>query len=169
MIVGFTGTQSGMTEFQREELKMHLMRLSPHEITHGDCIGSDFEAHNIARDLNIRWVTIFPPMKETKQAYCGNLTKDKHPVWEWIKLGDQWIRWAPRFEYLERNKLIAAHCDFLIACPKEYRHTMRSGTWATIRAGWHKQKLIQRLGIENTQFNQSAKNFNVLIIPPVQR
>jgi hypothetical protein len=52
--------------------------------------------------------------------------------------------------YLERNKRIVDNVTLLIATPKEFHHTLRSGTWSTIRYAW-------------------KKKIDVVIIPPIER
>ena len=46
MIVGFTGTQRGMTETQRSVVHALLACLPVVTFHHGDCIGADAEAEN---------------------------------------------------------------------------------------------------------------------------
>jgi hypothetical protein len=116
MIVGFTGTASGMTEHQQAELYGTLC-IHPHLRTgfrHGDCVGADAEAHAIALELG--WpVVIHPPANPKRRAYCdGGVVKGPRP-------------------YLVRNHDIVDACDFLIAAPRQRKEVLRSGTWATVR------------------------------------
>lgn len=120
MKIGFTGTRQGMTPQQRTSLSFVLRayvqtngsnRLPFH---HGDCIGADSEAHNIARDLGC-YIIIHPPTKSSNRAYRG---------------GDFVHATLP---YMDRNRAIVAECDVIIGCPKEYDTVRRSGTWATMR------------------------------------
>jgi len=153
MIFGFTGTQRGMTQFQKTELLLRLTDCS--EFTHGDCIGADEQANYIAFELGIRIFTIFPPTDTRKRAYCFNPEKDlmnDNAQWREINWNGKIVRvrWMPKDAYLERNKKIVDHCYKMIATPKEYEHTLRSGTWATIRYAWK----IKR---------------DLIIIPPVNR
>lgn len=151
MRIGFTGTQRGMTLFQSEELKKRLEGCS--EFVFGDCIGSDYEAANIALDHNIKIFTIYPQNTNTKKrAWFCNFEKDiirENGEWLFFPSGTR-IRWMPATEPLKRNKLIVDNCEKLIATPKEFEHSIRSGTWSTIRYAWK----IKR---------------EVLIIPPVIR
>jgi hypothetical protein len=121
MIVGFTGTQRGMTLEQRITLRKILSKIfytntgfGLPQFRHGDCIGADSEAHDIARDLGY-WIAVHPPTKSNKRAHKkGNLicaTKD----------------------YLDRNKDIVSVSNVLIAIPGEVQEMIRSGTWSTIR------------------------------------
>jgi len=150
MRVGFCGSQRGMTPFQSEELKKRLEGCT--EFIFGDCIGSDWEAANIAI-FNVQIFTIYPQNINTKKrAFFYNKEKDiKRENGEWLLYPSGLrIRWMPAGKPLERNKLIVDNCDKLIATPKEFEHTLRSGTWNTIRYAWKTKK-------------------EVLIIPPVIR
>ena len=113
--VGFTGTQEGMTEEQKATLYTLLSNLEQFdEFHHGDCVGSDAQAHEIAMELCMRRV-IHPPIDPKKRAFCK---------------GDVIL---PEKEYIERNHDIVDTTQWLIATPKEHHRVRRSGTWATVR------------------------------------
>lgn len=117
MKVGFTGTQTGLSDPQIGLIVEVLAALE--ELTkmhHGDCIGADAQFYTIVRTLRPD-VTIIGhlPEDESKRAYCDND-----------------VDLTPR-PYLERNKKIVEEADVMIACPKEQQEILRSGTWATIR------------------------------------
>ena len=115
MKLGFTGTHLGMTENQKDQVRIIFEDLKPEEFHHGDCIGADAEAHKIALSLNIP-VVIHPPSNPAKRAFCG---------------GSRAI--LPPDEYLSRNKSIVRSTEVLIATPFGYHEEQRSGTWSTIR------------------------------------
>ena len=123
MKVGFTGTQHGMSPRQHRKLAAILRGLDVSEFHHGDCIGSDAEAHVIAQSLGIR-VVVHPPEIDAKRAFVvlSRGTAQRH--------ADD-IR-VPR-PYLKRNHDIVSACKLLIAAPKRLSEQRRSGTWATIR------------------------------------
>ena len=66
MKIGFTGTRHGMTEAQRGSLRSLLGDAG--EFHHGDCIGADAQAHDIARDLGLE-VVVHPPKVDTMRAW----------------------------------------------------------------------------------------------------
>ena len=145
MKLGFTGTQSGMTQFQKDELRklIHLLKVS--ELCHGDCIGADKQANQIALEEGVSVFTIFTPSEGKKRAFCFNENKhlnNDNGQWE----AHDWenkkilVRWMPKDSYLNRNRHIVDNVERLIATPKEYEHTLRSGTWATIRYAWKTKK-----------------------------
>lgn len=153
MILGFTGSQSGMTSFQRETFASILSIHKVTELHHGDCIGSDEQAHKIAYDEGITIFSIHPPSNHNKRAFCFDdqqLTKFNHILTEYKEYDDARVRWYPVKSYLERNKEIVDAVEIMVATPKEYQHTLRSGTWQTIRYGWQVKK-------------------HIIIIPPVER
>jgi len=83
---------------------------------HGDCIGSDEEAHNIAAEvLGVDKIFIHPPKDNKKQAFC----ESPHIL--------------PPLDYLIRNINIVRAADILIAAPKTETEELRSGTWSTVR------------------------------------
>ena len=113
MRAGFTGSRRGMTGKQKQVVKDLLGGAS--EFHHGDCVGSDEQAHDIARNIGLS-VVIHPPSDDSLRAWCD---------------GDVILQ--PK-NYLERNKNIVNSTDFLIATPSEESgEQLRSGTWATIR------------------------------------
>jgi len=124
MIVGFTGTQKGMTEGQSKSIENWLRHHNPSEVHHGDCIGADSQFHQIAKNQGIE-ICIHPPDDPRKRAFS---------------IGGQM---RPERPYLLRNHHIVESCDVLIATPKENEEIIRSGTWATIRhARKEKKKVI---------------------------
>jgi hypothetical protein len=116
MSIGFTGTQIGLTNSQRRNLKRALVALleKHNDLHHGDCIGADKEAHDIARALSYR-IILHPPTISSKRAFCD------------------WDVQRDPLSYLKRNTEIVKESDILIACPKEREEQLRSGTWSTVR------------------------------------
>lgn len=126
MKVGFTGTQEGMTGWQERRLREAIIHINPTEFHHGDCIGSDYWAHTLIRELRGEGtiacrIVIHPPMKSDKRAYCEIAA---------FRFGDK-IE-VPK-DYLVRNSDIVHDTDILIATPKGMVEETRSGTWSTIR------------------------------------
>lgn len=126
MKVGFTGTQIGMSERQKVALRAELAKAT--EFHHGDCVGADAEADQIARELGTK-IHIHPPINPSKRAFC-------------YRLGD--VIW-PEDEYLARNHDIVNATRELIAAPKSDREELRSGTWATIRYASRMGKVVRIL------------------------
>jgi hypothetical protein len=120
--VGFTGTQETLNKFQLKSLKRLLSWCGNHVLHHGDCIGADASAHDIADQIGMR-VVIHPPINPTKRAF---------------KTAMQVLECKP---YIERNHDIVGMTDWLIACPKGGEE-QRSGTWATVRYARKQNKLI---------------------------
>lgn len=150
MKMSFTGTQKGMTKFQKEELKKHLSGCS--ELCNGACIGADEEAIAIALESGVRIFHLWPSYIVQKQAAVvkGRHTLGEYKEFELAPYGKIRIKIEPSMAPLTRNVKIINESDVLLAAPKEYQHTLRSGTWATIRKAWHAKK-------------------RVVIIPPIER
>lgn len=160
MIVGLIGSQKGMTNFQKDEFRKLIKIYGATELTHGDCIGSDKESNEIALDERIKNYTLFPSTLTAKRAFLFIQGQLLQPTWEWFELesviyGLIRVRRASPKAPLDRNQDIVNYCGILIATPKEFKHTVRSGTWATIRLGWVREK--------------RDKNFKVIVIPPLER
>lgn len=124
LVLGFTGSQSGMTEYQKKQLIHHLqkwaLKYEELEIHHGDCVGADYEFHEICKKV---WpnatltIIIHPPTNSTKRAFC--------------EFPGQTL--LPPLPYLTRNREIVNAVNGMLAGPKETEEQLRSGTWATIR------------------------------------
>ncbi len=128
MHIGFTGSQTGMTPAQRNivcallfishctGVRIGAPRFESSGVYfhHGDCVGADAEAHDIARDLMYHIVG-HPPDDDKARAF-----KEFDDSWD-VK------------PYLTRNREMVDACDVLIATPKGLEEELRSGTWATIR------------------------------------
>ena len=117
MKVGFTGTQSGMTEDQAIAFTSLLKDLNAKELHHGDCIGADAQANKIALALGVETI-IHPPTDSRRRAFCLGAKEVKPPL-----------------PFLKRNHKIVDDCYSLIATPVGYEEVLRSDTWATIRYG----------------------------------
>jgi len=113
-ILGFTGTQHGMTKPQTFKVMEFISQPMVREAHHGDCIGADFEFHQLCR-FKCLYIVGHPPINESKRAFC-----------------DFNYEWQPK-EYLDRNHDIVDSSTFMIAAPGEMQEIKRSGTWATIR------------------------------------
>ena len=116
MKVGFTGTQKGMTGAQKVAFRNLVSKFRAKEFHHGDCIGADADAHDIARELGI-YIVGHPPKDPKKRAFkeCDVL--------------------RPEYEYITRNHHIVDETRYLVATPAEYEEQLRSGTWSTVRYG----------------------------------
>jgi hypothetical protein len=121
--VGFTGTQLGMTVYQKEVVQM-LLTSNLHSFHHGDCIGADDDAAKIAKAAGINLVICHPPIIQAKRAHSYATV------------------WLPPKQYLARNHDIVDASDLLIVCPKGFKPEPRSGTWATFRYAQKKHKII---------------------------
>lgn len=122
MKIGFTGTQHGMTAYQKDKLRSLLIELlmtpgSIEEGHHGDCIGGDEEFHQICLDLKIP-VVLHPPIDEYKRAFCKGA-----------------LRELPPYPYLVRNSHIIVDTEAMIGAPRsriEPSNLRGQGTWSTI-------------------------------------
>src|SRR5215475_6450499 len=103
-----------MTERQKTALRDLLAAHTGVILHHGDAVGADAEAHDIAFELDCS-IVIHPPDNVTQRAFkIAALTR------------------APR-PYLDRNKVIVRETSFLIAAPAMEVEQLRSGTWSSVR------------------------------------
>lgn len=122
MHIGFTGTRNGMTEEQKKTVSYLLQTIDGEVFHHGDCIGADAEAHDLAKKAGYE-VVIHPPLKQEFRAFCdGTVLMEKN--------------------YLDRNKDIADDAEVLIATPSTFQEERRSGTWSTVRYGAKNKKVL---------------------------
>lgn len=124
-----------MSEAQALSLQGLLQLLSPSEVHHGDCIGADAQCHEMA----LRVAVIHPPSDPKKRAFCTPCTPGQ-------------MR-EPK-PYLERNRDIVDESELLIACPRQQREVIRSGTWATVRYARSQGKRVWTLYPDGTTQNE---------------
>lgn len=124
--VGFTGTRHDVTAEQVIALR-ELLATMPLELHHGNCVGADTVAHNLCLELHVP-IVMYPTLHRLQAANQG--AREVKPV----TLG--------RFAELTRNRAIVDATDLVIACPREMRETIRSGTWATVRYAQQKKKPV---------------------------
>lgn len=114
--VGFTGTREGLTEQQLKSLEIVLVGEAGRgqlELHHGDCVGADKAAHDLATSHG--WLrVVHPPLSWSLRAFCQ---------------GDETLPLKP---YLERNRDIVDATEVLVACPKEAQRSRGGGTWHTV-------------------------------------
>lgn len=118
--VGVSGTRNGMTVEQKKIFFSLLIATTSERdiLRHGDCIGVDKEAHNIAKYLK-RNVIIHPPAIDKYRAFCET---DE---------GDEILE--PK-QYLDRNWDIIKSSEIIFIIPKEFQEQYEgSGTWASFR------------------------------------
>jgi hypothetical protein len=114
--ISFTGTHLGMTGRQKSLVKMHLQDhfMCVGLFIHGDCIGADAQAAEIARQIGYE-TYVYPPVNEYHRAFTN---------YDYIAEPDK---------YLDRDKEIVELGDVLIVAPHTNYEIIRSGTWATYR------------------------------------
>ena len=126
--VGFTGTRHGMTPIQKDNIHLLLTAYyTTHggaEFHHGDCVGADVEAAEMAQEL-----------KYTTHAHPGN-----DPSRRAFHASD--VIYDPK-PFLERNLDIVSSCDVLFATPDTDTEQLRSGTWSTIRKAEASSRFIE--------------------------
>lgn len=110
-VLGMTGTREGMTGAQRRRFAVILGEATV--LHHGDCVGADADAHDLARAHGC-YIVVHPPADDRLRAYCA---------------GDE-VRTAK--PYFARNRDIVDECDLLVATPKETKVHQRGGTWYTV-------------------------------------
>jgi hypothetical protein len=118
LVLGFTGTQRGMTLAQKIAVSQFLGTLDPQptEAHLGDCIGADAEFYMILTRLFPECKVVgHIPDSDAKRAFL-KYTEEKAPL-----------------PYLVRNRNIVSASQRLLATPAG-PETLRSGTWSTVRA-----------------------------------
>lgn len=118
MIIGMTGTRDGMTEAQKTQFKKGLLHLKAITLHHGDCVGADADAHNIADKLRHLDIVIHPPISDKFRAF---------------KNGPSCTILAEKI-YFARNRDIVNESEILIGTPRSMVET-KGGTWYTINYG----------------------------------
>lgn len=116
--IGFTGPRDGMSAHQAQGLGELLRLLSggkPFVFRHGDCIGSDEQAHEVARSLGA-YVIVHPAF----------------PLGHPMRAGCECDVALPIKPPLARNDDIVEAIHELVATPNG-PEVLRSGTWSTIR------------------------------------
>jgi hypothetical protein len=125
--VGFTGTRRGTSAAQWTSLRQ-ILETGPAELHHGNCVGADTEAHQICLDLKIPIVMY--PTHHRLQANGNFGAREVKPFTE------------GKDPELRRNCMIVDATDLLIACPREFMPTRRSGVWHTVRQAQKKGRPI---------------------------
>jgi hypothetical protein len=146
IIIGFTGSRSGLSAEQRRTFGNFLKEMSKRAVrshdnllvVHGDCVGADADADGVCKSLSVPTATRpanMPNMRAFTNA--GAL--------------------APPEDPLLRNKKIVDGCNMLVACPSSATEVLRSGTWATIRAGRKAKKQVFIITPDGFMFEDSLK------------
>lgn len=122
IVVGFTGTRSGMTDTQAASVRQILHVLgdaSPDkklECRHGDCVGADAQFHASALSIGAR-VVVHPPLDPSDQAHCVDYFARRPPL-----------------PNMKRNREIVLASEFVIAAPYADKPVGKhpGGTWRTV-------------------------------------
>lgn len=114
--IGFSGSRQGMSATQKDIL-FNLLKDKAGEFHHGNCIGADSEAHDMATVLNYK-VCIHDPLNQGSN---------------WA--GKRGALHYPPMPYKVRNKNIVEKTAVLFACPLAFDG--KGGTWNAIE--WAKR------------------------------
>lgn len=149
MHIGVTGTRYGMTEQQKNVFKFILKHITKYMLYddywlhHGDCIGADSEAHDIAVSLGF-FTHIHPPINSSLRAFKNGCIIEKEE------------------NYFQRNRNIVNTSNCMIATPKNTNQS-KGGTWYTINYSKKKNKNLYIIypdgNIEN--FNNKFPKYNI--------
>lgn len=127
MRVGFTGSRRGMTQPQKMSFYNLLIGLTVTEFHHGDCIGSDDEAADMASVAQGDCIIVcHPPLDESHRAF----NKRHHQI---LKAKTHFVR----------NRDIVDETDILIATPCDTTEQSRGGTWYTVSYARKRRKQIK--------------------------
>ena len=138
--VGFTGTRDGMTVHQQctfSFLMQQFAKAGEFTLHHGDCIGSDDQAHDLSVG-HAKVIVLHPPLIDrfcNKRVAVISVTGE---AWSTIESRD-------KLEYRARNKQIVLASRILIAAPKRMMEERRSGTWMTVRLAREHRKMVMIL------------------------
>lgn len=120
MKVSFTGTRSGMSAWQKQQLEKfftdHRGEISV--LAHGACMGADVEAHYLARRILGKsvFIAVFPSTAKTRIRVL-NFDFEAEPM-----------------KPLERDQeIVKLGCDVLLAAPLQMSEVLSSGTWSAVR------------------------------------
>lgn len=119
-IVGVTGAEMGMNDRQAANFFWLLSVLKPKGLRHGDCVGVDVQAAQLADFMSI------PTF-----SHPGFSLKDPDNT-RFRAFHKSTTIYDPK-PFLERDEDIATNSAIVIACPLESHEVLRSGTWATVR------------------------------------
>lgn len=133
MKIGITGTRNGMTVEQQSWLSRFLVSNIVDELHHGDCVGVDEQADDVARGIGIK-IVIHPPTTARWRAFC-NYRNGKHEV-------------RKGRDYLKRNHDIVRECGLILAFPETEVEQLRSGTWSAVRYARKKCKNVMVISPE---------------------
>ena len=116
MKIGVTGTRNGMNNIQSDCVNEYLAGLAAVyqlELHHGDCVGVDAEAAEIANCRNIK-IVCHPPEKDDLRAFYPFFRELREPK-----------------SHFARNRAIVDECDILIVVPMDNEPQKLGGTWYT--------------------------------------
>jgi hypothetical protein len=148
--IGFTGTRHGMT---RQQMKCVTQALKTHftpgaSFHHGDCIGSDVQAAEIA--TKIGYLTVAHPGLNPRDP---NSTRTRA-----FHLSDTILAVRP---FLVRDRDIVDAVTIMIATPHTATEIRRSGTWTTVRYARTQQRSLLLYGPDGS--SSAASDYRPLL------
>jgi hypothetical protein len=131
--IGVTATQRGASPAQlwwlRGQFALAKRRYGHVTLHHGDCVGGDAEAHELALEFGFD-IEIHPPQNPDKRAFCG--------------IGEERTVIHPTKGYHGRNFDIVHDSQALLGMPEGHQSSYpRSGSWATLRVAIKQSKPIR--------------------------
>lgn len=148
MIISFTGTREGMTPKQLEVVRAIILERKPDCVSHGDCIGSDEQFHELAVLAGVNGVIIRPGLnwrgESPTRAHCHLRDINRRM--------DVKLHVHEPEQYLARDRKIVLDGGLLLATPEGFEEQKRgSGTWATVRTARRLYKPVQIIYPDGTK------------------
>lgn len=152
MIVGFCGSSSGMTQWQKEEFVKRLADLQCSELYLFDTPGSNVEAANLANEV-VKIYTIYPCADIRKRAFIFDPERKmrfNRIDTPYINYNGVKVKWKPINTYIASNQEIVNTVPLMLFAPKEHKFSVSSAAWKIISYSWKLKK-------------------DQIIIPPIDR
>lgn len=113
MKLGMTGNRNGLSKKAKIAFIELVMDGEFTSLSHGDCVGSDADTHEIATTFGLDTI-IHPPKKDNLRAHCKGTVI------------------LPEKGYFARNRDIVLTTDYLVGFPATKINPGKGGTWYTI-------------------------------------
>lgn len=151
--LGFVGTADSLTLAQADTVRRLFAVFKPRQIHHGDCLGSDVDVHNLARQTTAR-IVAHPPLGHARRAHLA-----AHLV----------LRPAG---YVSRLRTIVACCEVLLVAMPSHGSQLRKGMVDLVARGVAPGAsfiVITNDGLHSTRRGQKRRSTALRVLSALRR